>query len=169
MALTTAQQVRLYIQDAPRLERKTYSGDGINTGFSLPHRNITTASAFVKVGAVFAPTGAAFNITGEVVFDDPVSANSAFLVTYAYSVFDDAEIDHFITAGGSIRGAQVEAITTLMFDGLKRASWQSPDGTKFDDTKAMDSLQGMYDKLTDETTQEAIAAGGIFSWGERQG
>ena len=98
-----------------------------------------------------------------------MSANSAFLVTYAYSVFNDAEIDQFVSAGGSIRGAQLEAVTTLMFDGLKRARWRSPDGTTFDDTQAQGALQQMYDKLQNETTQEAIAAGATFSWGARQG
>jgi len=167
MVLTTAQQVRLKIQDQARIERKTYTADGITTGYGLQHVNTTTASAFVNLTGTWSATGATFQ-SGQVVFATPISANSAFLVSYTYSVFSDDEIDHLITAGGSVNGAALEAVTTLMFDSLKRAKWVAPDGTQFDDTMAMNQLNAMYDRLSNEGAQAAIQGGQITSWGENQ-
>lgn len=174
MALTTAQQVRLYIQDVPKVEQQTYYGDGLASAYTLPHAVITTASAYVQgdplwsaVGG-WSATGASF-VSGRVIFDAPVSANSAYMVNYTYSVFSDDEIDHFVTAGGSVRGAQLEAVEVLLFDSLKRARWVSPDGTTFDDTKAQDTLLKMHSTLKDDLTQEAIGGGAVYSWGANQG
>lgn len=163
MALTSAQQVRLGIQDQPRVARDTYTADGVNTGYQVPHFNITTASAYVLSNGAWVSTGATI-ASGEVVFADVISANSAFMVHYTYSVFSDAEIDHMLSAGGgSINGARLEAVQNLMFDSLKRARWQSPDGTMFDDTKAQDTLAKMYDKFSKESEQDAIGNGAIYS------
>jgi hypothetical protein len=169
MVLTSAQQVRLGIQDAPTLANDVYYGDGMATGFMLPHRNITTASAFVSANGGWSATGATFNASGVVAFDTPISANSAFLVTYTYSVFSDDEIDHFLDAGGnSINGARLEAVKTLMFDAIKRARWGAPDGTTFDDTQAQGHLRDMYNKFSNELTQDAIGGGATYSWGANQ-
>lgn len=167
MALTSAQQVRLGIQDHPKVARDTYTADGISTGYQIPHLNVTTASAYVQVAGAWSATGAVF-ASGEVAFANRISANSAFMVHYTYSVFSDEEIDHMLTVGGNINGARKEAVQDLMFDSLKRARWQSPDGTMFDDTKAMDMLAKMYDKFTLESTQDAIGGGAILSWGANQ-
>lgn len=169
MALTSAQQVRLGIQDPPTIANDVYYGDGMATGFVLPHRNITTASAFVSAGGGWSATGATFNVSGIVAFATPISANSAFLVTYTHSVFSDDEVDHFLSAGGnSINGARLEAVKTLMFDATKRARWQAPDGTQYDDTQAQGHLQRMYDKFSNELTQDAIGGGATYSWGANQ-
>ena len=165
MALTTAEQVRLGIQDKPRVARDTYTADGVSTGYQLPHFNMTTASAYVIAAGAWSGTGATF-ASGEVSFGTAISANSAFMVHYTYTVFSDNEIDHMITAGGgSINGARLEAVQTLMFDSLKRARWQSPDGTMFDDTKAQDTLSKMYDKFSNENLQDAIGGESLLSWG----
>jgi hypothetical protein len=168
MSLTSAQQVRLGIQDAPKIENKVYYGDGLGTGFNLPHVNITSATAFVSGIGGWSATGATF-ASGIVAFAKPISANSAFLVNYVHSVFSDDEIDHMLSAGGNVNGARLEAVKTLMFDGLKRAKWQSPDGTQFDDTQAQNLLVKMYEKFEDEQRQDAVGGGTIYSWGANQG
>lgn len=167
--LTSAQQVRLRISDIPTLADLTRAGDGTASSFLLPHRNLTTASAFVPVGGTaWSATGAAFNPSGMVSFSGAVSANSAYRVTYTYSTFSDDEIDHFITAGGNINGASLEAVQNLMFDGLKRARWSSPDGTSHDDTAAIALLKTLYDTLKNEQSQAAAANGEIASWSVNQ-
>lgn len=169
MALTSAQQVRLGIQDQPRVARDTYTADGVSTGYQVPHLNITTASAYVMAGGTWSATGATF-VSGEVLFGTAISANSAYQLHYTYSVFSDDEIDHMLSAGGnSINGARLEAVQTLMFDSLKRSRWQSPDGTMFDDTKAQDTLKGMYSAFKKELEEDAIGGGGIYSWGGYHG
>lgn len=167
MSLTTAQQVRLKIQDQPTLANAVYYGDGQATVFNLPHRNLTTASAYVSVGGAWSATGATF-ASGQVAFSGIISANSGFNVRYTYSTFSDAEVDHFITAGGGVVGAALEAVEALMFDGLRRASWASPDGTSYDDTKTIGLLNQLHATLSDELTEEAVFGGGMASWSETQ-
>lgn len=169
MTLTTAQQVRLRVQDQPLIADATYYGDGSASAFTLPQRNITSGSAFVPGAGGWTATGATFNPTGSVAFATVISANSAFRTRYVYSTFSDEDIDTMITAGGgSILGASIEAVTTLMFDGLKRASWAAPDNTKYDDTAAMSLLKDLYSALKVEEAEIATVEGGISEWGLNQ-
>ncbi len=140
MSLTTAQQIRLKIADIPRLSDLTFYGDGLASSFVLPHNNLVSGTAYVPNGAAWASTGATFNTSGMVSFANTISANSAFRTTYVYSVFSDDEIDHFLTAGGNVNGAAIEALHTLMFDAAKRARWMGSDGSQYDDTLAADNL-----------------------------
>lgn len=169
MPLTTAQQVRLRIQDQPVLANDTYYGDGLAVTFQLPHRNLTSASAFVQGTNAWASTGATFNASGYVTFADVISANSAFRVQYVHSVFSDDEISHMITAGGNIVGAALEAVQTLMFDGLKRAKWVAPDSSEYDDTAAMKLLKDLYETLKEELDEQGVAFGGFGEWAITQG
>lgn len=170
MALTTAQQVRLRIQDQPLLYNATLYGDGTANTFYFPQRNITGATAYVPLGGTaWSATGATWNASGYVQFGAAISAASAFRVTFQYSTFSDDEVDHFITAGGGVLGASIEAVQTLMFDSLKRAAWKAPDGTEYDDTAAMRQLNDMYDRLKDEETEQADYSAGFQSWAAGQG
>jgi hypothetical protein len=168
MALTSAQALRLKVQDAPLRADSTYYGDGTAASFALPHRNLVSASAFVPNGAAWTATGATFNPTGVVEFSGVISANSAFRTVYVHSTFSDDEIDHFISAGGSINGAAMEAVHALMFDATKRARWAAPDGTTYDDTMAMNALRDLYKVLESELAAEAFGGGQIFGWGLNQ-
>jgi len=165
MTLTTAQQVRLRIQDQPVVADNQYTFDGKTSAFNLPHRNLTSASAFVYDGnEQWSATGVTFNASGYVTFSAVGSANSGYRTRYVYSVFSDDEIGHFTAVGGSINGASLEAVQTLMFDSLKRANWAAPDGTKYDDTKAMEQLRAMYGQLTAEIESLQTDDGGYESW-----
>ncbi len=166
MPLNSAQNVRLLIQDQPILADSTYYGDGRASQFLIPHRNLTSASAFVPGAGGWSSTGATFNASGTVLFGTAISANSAFRLTYVHSTFSDEEIDQFITDGGTVLGAGVQALQSLMFDGLKRARWAAPDGTQYDDTAAMRHLNDLHDRLREELGEEAIAGGGINSWSD---
>jgi hypothetical protein len=98
-----------------------------------------------------------------------VSANSAYRLTYVHSVFSDEEIENMLEVGGSVNGAAIQAIETLMFDAIKRSEWESPDGTEYNDTMAMGHLRSMYTKLKDNLDQEVLAGGTIASWSLTQG
>lgn len=170
MPFTTAQQTRIRISDPPTLEDKTYYGDGIAATFLLPHKNLVSASAFIPVGGTaWSATGATFNPTGSVAFSGVVSANSAFRVTYQYSVFSDDEIDYFVSAGGSVAGAALEAVHSLMFDGLRRAYWAAPDGSTLDDRGAQTHLRDMERQLVEELQRDATVNGAMPSWSLNQG
>ena len=51
MTLTTAEQVRLRIQDKPIVFDSTFYGDGTATTFALGVTNVTSATAFVPIAA----------------------------------------------------------------------------------------------------------------------
>jgi hypothetical protein len=169
MSLTTAQQVRLKIQDIPAVADNTYYGDGTATLHALPHRNITSGTAFVPLGkTAWTATSAMFDASGFVAFSGVVAANSAFRVRYVHSVFSDEEIGHFTTAGGTVNGAALQAVEALMFDSLKRARWMAPDGAQYDDTQAQSMLLQMHRTLGEQAKDEAIAGGAVESWGLEQ-
>lgn len=170
MTLTTAQQVRLRVQDIPAIADVTLAGDGTATQFYTPQRNLTSASAFVPLNNTsWTATGATFDASGSVAFSGVVSAGSAFRLRYVYSVFSDDEIDTMLTAGGGVVGAGLEAVQSLMFDGLKRARWTAPDGSGYDDTAAINLLKALYETLKSEQEDAATEMGGVASWGLEQG
>ena len=170
--LTTAQQIRLRIQDQPLIFDRDSDGDGSASAFPLPYRNITSASAFVMITTPttgWSATGATFDPTGGVTFAGVISANSAYKVRGVYSVFSDDEIDTFSAqGGGSVIGAAREAVHTLMFDAIKRAIWTAADGSSFDDTAAMAHLREMDKKLDEEFSQLTINDGSQISWALNQ-
>lgn len=175
MALTTAQQVRLRIADNWRYAQEVRAGDGSASAFKLaqgsPHSTVGVPSAHVATTAGWSATGASFvTALGTVTFSGVISANSAWMAEYQWAVFSDEEVGNFLTAGGStVLGASLEAVRSLMFDGLKRARWMAPDGTQYDDTAALKHLNDMYDRLKEEQDDSDYApAGGLESWGEQQ-
>lgn len=169
--LTTAQQVRLRIQDRSRRAEEVRYGDGFESAFKLnqgaPYSTLISASAFIRTPTAWSATGAAFDLDqGLVTFSGVITASTAFKALYQWSVFSDDEIGHFTAVGGSIGGAALEAVRTLMFDSLKRAKWAAPDGTEYDDTAAMKQLLEMEDRLKEEMRESP--EGGIVSWSEEQ-
>lgn len=173
MALTTAQQVRLRIQAPWQRGEEILYGDGIASGFKLaqgqPHSTIVSATASVN-NAGWSATGCTIDTTyGYATFSGVVSANTAVRFDYLWSVFSDDEIGYFTAVGGTIPGAALEAVRTLMFDGLKRANWQAPDGTKYDDSRVIDLLKAMEERLQAEVERADGPAGGWESWSVNQG
>lgn len=174
MPLTDIQAVRQRIQDEPGYEAgRIMQGDGVSTVFSLPVRNLTTASAFVGIGTptptAWSATGATFNPTGYVTFANPISANSAFMCQYAYSVFSDDVISAYLVTGGGVNGAALQCAYDLLFDALKRASWRGADGSTYDDRLLRDELRGIISALKHEEEEQAIFGGAMASWAENQG
>lgn len=167
MTLTSAQQLRLYAQDQPRIQDRTMFGDGSAASFPLPDRNLTSATAYVMAAGGWSATGATFDPTGQVAFSAVISAATAFRVTYIYSNFSDDEINQFLSAG-SLINAEILVVETLMFDAIKRSRWASPDGTSFDDSQAQSHLQMLYDKLQNEQAKDAVDQGGVVSWAMNQ-
>ena len=169
--LTTAAAVRLKIQDIPKRADLTFYGDGTAAVFSLPHANVISGSAYVPGagGSSWTATGCTYDATGFVAFSGVISANSAWRAVYTHSTFSEDEIGQFTAVGGSINGAALEAVDSLLFDGLKRARWVAPDGVSFDDTKAVDLLLSMRSAFKDELSQAQVTDGDFASWAEGQG
>ena len=164
MALTTAEQVRLRIQDKPTIFDSTLAGDGSATIFGLGVTNVVSGMAFVPGVGGWTATGATIDATGFVAFSGAISANSAFRVRGVHTVFSNDEIGHFTAVGGTVAGAALEAVKALMFDSLKRAKWAAPDGTEYDDTAAQQQLQKLYEQLDEEVNEGAVDAGAYASW-----
>ena len=172
MPLTLAQQVRLRISDRWRYAAEVRYGDGSGSAFKLaqgaPFSNLNSgASAFVATTGGWSATGASIDTAlGVITFSAIVSANSAWQTVYQWAVFSEDEIGQFTAVAANVPGAALEAVRTLMFDGLRRARWHAADGTIYDDTQALQHLREMQDRLEKEA--EDIPDGGLESWSEQQ-
>lgn len=170
MALSTLQQVRLKIQDAPTRENVTLYGDGTANAFQMAHTNIYNAVAYVPQGATaWSATACAIDASGVFTFAGVISAYSAFNVRYEHTTFSDDEIQQFVDNGGSVVGASLEAVEALMFDAVKRGRWMASDGTSYDDTSAQSHLMKMHETLSKQVEAESSGAGGFGSWSLNQG
>jgi hypothetical protein len=174
MPLTTAQQVRLRIQDPWRRGSEVQYGDGIASSFQLaqgaPYSTLISATASV-VNTGWSATGCTFDLSlGYVTFSGIPSANTAVRFDYQWAVFGDEEVGTFTAAGGgTVRGAAREAVRTLRFNALKRARWAAPDGTTYDDTAAIQALKALQDDLEEEIERfDEGPAGGYESWAVSQ-
>jgi hypothetical protein len=174
MSLTTAQQVRLRIQDPWRRGTEERHGDGRASGFQLaqgaPYSTLISATASVLVTG-WSATGCTFdNALGYVTFSGIPSANTAVRFDYQWAVFGDDELGYFTAAGGgTVRGAALEAVRTLRFNAPKRARWAAPDGTQYDDTLAMRALKELQDDIEAETERyDEGPAGDYTSWAVNQ-
>jgi hypothetical protein len=165
MTLTTAQAVRLRVQDYPRWFEVARVGDGTATLFDVPYTNLTSASAYVAPGGTaWSATGCTVNTSGVVEFSGIISANTAWRLRGVYSIFSDEEIGQFTADGVTVPGAALQAVYALQFDALKRAKWAAPDGTTFDDTAALSKLNDLYEQLRTELAESNIGEGGYAEW-----
>lgn len=174
MTLTTAQQVRVRIQDPWRRGSEVRYGDGLASSFQLaqgaPHSTLVSATASIVVTG-WSATGCTFDLSlGYVTFSGIPSANTAVRFDYQWAVFGDEEIGYFTAAGGgTVRGAALEAVRTLRFNASKRARWAAPDGTQYDDTAAMRALKELEDDLQTEVVRYSEGPeGGYESWAVEQ-
>ena len=174
MALSTAEIVRMRLNDPYRRSREVQHGDGTASGFKLaqgaPYSIVISATAsVVSAGVGWSATAATFdNSAGYVVFSGTISANTAAQYDYLWAVFSDDEIAYF-TAQGGISQAVLMGVHTLMGNSWKRARWQAPDGSEYDDTKAMASLVQWRSALRAEMIDDIGPEGGVESWAETQG
>jgi hypothetical protein len=169
MPLPSSQLVRQRIQDEPLYANATYHGDGTANEFTLPHRNLSSGSAFVPLGgAAWTPTAATFNPSGTVTFSNVISANSAFNVRYVHSIFSDEVISSYLSAQGSIDGAALQCAYDLQFDAIKRAKWAAPDGSMLDDSQARETIREIIAAIQGKMREEAISEGSIQAWSENQ-
>lgn len=172
--LTTAQQVRGRIQDAPQRIDWEFVGDGKRSAYPVqqgayPVTNLISATAFVlDNNGVWTATGATFDNSGIVTFSGVITANTAYRVVGVQSVFSEDEIGHFTAVGGSVAGAALEAVGWLRFDALKRAKWAAPDGSEYDDTRAVAALERLYEDLRRELVEGEEDPGGFESWATGQ-
>lgn len=176
--LNTADMLRRYIGDRPRLAVETYYGDGTASTFQMSGAPIISGctslggfapSARVPTGNGWSATGAAFNYHhGTVSFSGTISANSAFQVEYTYATFSDQEIDQVTASYGTYPEMQLDLIHTLMADSYKRARWASQRGAFFDDSLTMENLMSMRSAIFASKTVELGPLGGIVDWNKNQ-
>lgn len=174
MTLTTAQQVRLRIQDPWRYGEEMILGDGTASAFKLtqgaPYSTMVSATASLALPAGWSATGGTFDTAlGRAIFATRPIASQPILVGYQWAVFSDDEIGYFTAVGGTVAGAALEAVRTMRFNAPKRARWAAPDGTQYDDTQASRALKELQDDLQAEVTRyDEGAAGGYESWAAEQ-
>lgn len=169
MPLTDIQKLRLKIADPPVAENLTLYGDGTATVFKMMHINLANAGAYVPAGGTaWSATGAAVDPSGMFIFNNVISANSAFNVRYQRTNFSDDEIQTFLNDGGSVLGGSLQAIESLMFDAIKRARWMAADGSQYDDTAAQSHLRQMHDVISLQLENEVLSGGGFGSWAVNQ-
>lgn len=182
MALNTADQLRFYANDKPRLLVETRYGDGTGSGFQLSGVPIVSGatsfggfqpSAFVPIGAgggtAWSATGATFNYPlGMVSFANAISANSAYQVSYTYATFGDQDIDFVTGVYGDMYAMRLALIDNLMSDSFKRARWAAGRGAYYDDSTTMANLMLMRKAIIEERTTEQGPLGDIISWDEQQ-
>jgi len=175
MALTTAQQVRLRLNDPWRYAQETQYGDGSGSALKLqqgaPYSTIISATASILWSANSGWSATASTIDaalGTMVLDGVISAHTAIQMDYQWAVFSDDEIEYFTAAGGDTRGAALMGVRTLMGNAWKRARWAAPDGSQYDDSKAMQNLMRWESALIAERTVEDGPAGSFVNWAETQ-
>lgn len=174
MALTTAQQVRLRIQDPWRFGEEQLVGVGTASAFKLgqgaPYSTIVSATASIAQQGGWSATGCTFDTgLGRVTFSASPSVNQPLLMTYQWAVFSDDEIGYFTAVGGTVAGAAREAVRAMRFNASKRSRWAAPDGTQYDDTQAMRALKELQDDLEAEVARfDEGPSGGYESWASEQ-
>ena len=178
--MNTADQLRFYMNDKPRVLRETRYGDGTATVFPLSGVPIVTGatalggfqpSAFAAApgGAGWTATGATFNAQlGEVKFSAVVPLNSAVHLAYTYATFSDQEIDLVTGLYGDMPSMRLALIDNLMSDAYKRAAWRSQAGASYDDKETMKNLMLMRSAIIASRTDEQGPLGDIFSWSTEQ-
>lgn len=182
MAYNTADSLRWYANDKPRLLTEVRYGDGTASAFQLSGVPLVTGgtafgafqpSAYVPIGAgggtAWSATGATFNLPlGTVSFSAAISAQSAYQVSYTYATFSDADIDFVTGLVGDMLSMRLALIDNLMSDAYKRASWGSQAGARYDDSKTMANLMLMRSAIRAEMVEEIGPAGDIVSWDANQ-
>ena len=180
LATDTALQVRFRIRDQLRYDAEQIHGDGTASAFKLKQGRPfsvlsgtggTGVTASIAVAAGWSATGttAVEHVLGRVIFGGAISANSAILMDYQWSVFSDEEIGWFTAVGGSVVGAALEAVRTLESDAARLARWGSPDGSTYDPTQTFANLAAMKAQLLAEKMGgEEGPAGSMESWSENQ-
>lgn len=180
--LNSADALRFFMADRPRLLMETKYGDGTASAFQISGVPLVTGgtalggfapSAFVPIGVgggtAWSATGATFNIPlGTVSFNNAISANSAYQVKYTYSTFSDQEIDFVTGLFTDMYAARLALIDNLMADSYKRASWGVQRGAFYDDSKTMQNLMLMREAIYKEMTVETGPQGDILSWDANQ-
>lgn len=170
MPLPSSQMVRQRVNDMPQPASDTYYGDGTASRFRLPHANLTTATASVAPGGTaWSATGATFNVSGRVDFSGVISANSAFLVEYVWSIWSDSVIDEYISANGSVLGAALQCAYDLQFDNVKRSRWMAANGAQYDNIQAGAYVKDIISGIKAEMMEDAVNYGALASWAETQG
>jgi hypothetical protein len=173
MSLTTAEQVRLKIRDPWRRKNETQYGDSTASSFQLtegsPYSTIISATASI-VNNGWSATGCTFHTAaGYVEFSGIISANTAIRFDYLWAIFSDDEVENFTAVGGSVNGAAIEAIDSLLFDASKRARWAAPDGSTYDDTQTAKLLLDLREKISAQIVEDIGPQGGFESWVVGQG
>ena len=172
MPLSSAEQVRLAISDQLQSHEYFTTGDANRLFYRLPHSNAFVTELTLDV--VFDNGSGGLSVSGNVFVSlttglagvrDIFASTDELRFGYRAAAFSPDEIDQFLSVDDTVLSAQIAAVESLMFDGTARASWAMAPGQKYDDTKVLDHLQQMHDKLTRRRMEEvSILAPGPINW-----
>jgi len=171
MAITTAAWLRRALADPIRRTASYVYGDGTATGFFLSGAPIYSGTAptvhiVSGVGVLSATGGTAWDYeNGIVAFATALSANSAALINYHWSVFSEAELEQITADYGTREEQALAGIEWLQADYAKRVKWSMAQGPSVDPTNAARALEALWKQYNEKLRQQTVE-GGLESWAE---
>ena len=179
MAITTAQDLRRRLGDPLRRTAQWFQGDGTATGYFLSgypvHSGAAGSAAFRVVsgnGVLTATGGTAWDFDrGIVALPSALSAGSAALAEYTWSVFSEEEIGTLTGAYGSLDEMARAGIEWLQGEYSRRVKWAMAQGPEVAPTMAakhLAALWAQYDQKLHTDSEGLAIAGGLEAWSESQ-
>ena len=178
MVISTADHVRRLIGDPIRRTAEHITGDGTATAFWLsgaPIYSATAGTVFLVSGdgAQTATGGTAWtHKDGIIAFATAISANSAALVNYQWSVLSEEEIETITALNAGLPQMAVAAIEMIQGDYARMVKWSIAQGPEVDPTKAAEHLASLWKQWRtkiDEDERQNQFEGGQESWAEFDG
>jgi hypothetical protein len=175
--LSTADQLRARLSDRFRRTGQFIWGDGTASGFSLSGFPIPSGAGSASVGVVVgaglvtATGGTAWDYThGTLYFNTALSAGSAALVDYHWSVLSDDEIGTITAMQSTLDAMTLEGLQWIVMDYARLKRWSMAQGPSVDPggaQKALLELLEFYRKRVEDGAGPALE-GGIEAWSEYQ-
>ena len=79
-------------------------------------------------------------------------------------VFDDAEIAYFLTKGGTVKGAQIEALRALLTAKSYRVKRAAANGVSYDDTAQLAGIKQALSLLGGDMPTATVTKTGPYPW-----
>jgi hypothetical protein len=144
MALTDTEAVRLKTGDKSILERKKFVGNGVDKIYDLSHQPIIQSTPPV-VTLAGAPQTEVTHYTvdyanGVITFVATPAANAEIIVRYYWSVFSDAEVEHFLgESNDNANLASARLLLAMAADAARIAKKETLSGGGGSGTRTIDT------------------------------
>jgi hypothetical protein len=142
--VTPVESVRLSTGDKSSLERKRTTGNGVDRFFELGHEPVIQSTPpVVTLANVPQVEGVNYTvdyINGTITFSVAPAANAEIVILYYWSVFSDAEIQHFLDASGSSSNlATARVLLAMAADAARIAKRETLSGGGGSGTRTIDT------------------------------